>query len=122
MDSITRSTRCGRCGKLFDQHPRHADGKLGRWEVGHVLDGNNMGPLRIEHSLCNRRAGGKLGYARMAARRSHTPAEHTVPRHNAMHYNLDDLTSVGAPPCVRGTGSLCDVCVDWRARNSNPRG
>lgn len=65
MATIGPHTRCGRCGKLLHEHPRHSNGKLGRWEIGHVIDGSNLGPLQIEHSVCNRRAGGETGNARM---------------------------------------------------------
>jgi hypothetical protein len=116
MSSITTATRCGRCGKLFGEHPRHSDGSVGRWEVGHVLDAvthGNAGPLRIEHSVCNRAAGGRVGYARGIGRARETQARQAEP-HHPMHYNLTDLHSVGAPPCTRLTGALCQTCIDWR--------
>jgi hypothetical protein len=121
MATIGPGTRCGRCGKLFHQHPPHKNGKPGRWEVGHVLDAvthGNRGPLRIEHSVCNRRAGGAVGYARGIGRARANGASRPGPigPHHPMHFNLTDPASPGAPPCVRHAGALCDVCAGWRAR------
>jgi len=119
MDSIHPGTRCGRCGKLFHQHPPHKNGTPGRWEVGHVIDGNNLGPLRIEHSTCNRIAGGQLGYSRGIAR--HRATTGATPRtagpHFPGHYNLADPTSIGAPPCVAMEGRLCRTCSEYLVNN-----
>jgi hypothetical protein len=123
MASITPATRCGRCGKLFGEHPRHADGKLGRWECGHVIDGDNRGPLRIEHSLCNRKAGGALGYARSIGRdRGARTEPRPVGPHHPSHYDLDNPRALTAAPCLAYTGALCQTCAEWRARNSKPKG
>jgi hypothetical protein len=121
MSTVTADTRCGRCGRRFGEHPRHRDGTVGRWEVGHVIDGNNLGPLRIEHSVCNRRAGGAVGNARMRARLA-AAQPRRAENHHPSHYNLEDPASVGGPPCMQIEGSLCQTCADWRARNSKPRG
>jgi hypothetical protein len=121
MESIGPNTRCGRCGKLFHQHPPHGNGKPGRWEVGHALDAvthGNLGPLRIEHSVCNRRAGGQLGYRRGIGRQranASTGARYVGP-HHPMHYALDPHAPT-APPCVRVNGKLCETCAEWRARS-----
>jgi hypothetical protein len=121
MASITPATRCGRCGKLADQHPRHANGKPGRWECGHVIDGDNRGPLQLEHSTCNRAAGGRLGNARRWQHGS-TQQPRPIGPHHPMHYDLHNPASPGAPPCVRHAGALCQTCAEWRAKNTTPKG
>lgn len=129
MATITDRTRCGRCGLLFHQHPRHKNGKVGRWEVGHVLDAvthGNRGPLRVEHSVCNRKAGGQVGMARRnqraAASTNGQAATRAVENHYPGHYDLDNLAGIGAPPCAARTGSLCPTCSTWKRNNPNPRG
>jgi hypothetical protein len=109
MASVTPRTRCGRCGKLPSEHPRHKNGKPGRWHTGHVLDGDNRGPLRLEWSTCNLSAGGKLGAARRAERR--------IEPHHPMHYNLEDPQSIGAPPCVAVLGELCRTCMAFHSQS-----
>jgi hypothetical protein len=124
MATITPATRCGKCGKLFHEHPRHKNGKPGRWETGHVLDAvthGNLGPLQIEHSVCNRKAGGALGLARRnqraAAATNGRPSQRAVETHWPGHFDLNNPKGVGAPPCVRQSGRLCAVCLDFRQRN-----
>ena len=123
MASITSATKCGRCGKLFGQHPQHTNGAPGRWEVGHVIDGNNLGPLVIEHSTCNRRAGGRLGAARRTARSQYREAAErpAVGPHHPMHFDLQNAKAATAAPCLRRHGVLCDVCADFLARNPHHR-
>jgi hypothetical protein len=114
MASVTPRTRCGRCGKVASEHPqRHKTGKRAGWHTGHVLDGDNRGPLRLEWSTCNLSAGGKLGAARRAERR--------IEPHHPMHYNLEDPQSIGAPPCVAVLGSLCATCAGWHANQPTTR-
>jgi hypothetical protein len=126
MDSITPRTRCGRCGKLFHEHPRHKDGTVGRWEVGHVLDAvthGNLGPLRIEHSVCNRQAGGRLGYSRGIGRPRTTsgPSSWTPGPHLPQHYELRDPEAFTAAPCLAATGKLCATCAAYLADNPGHR-
>lgn len=122
MASVTPATRCARCGRLAHEHPLHANGKVGRWDCGHQLDGRNDAPLALEWSTCNRSAGGRLGNARRWGRAGGTPHPRPVGPHYPGHYNLSDSRSVGAPPCVQRDGELCPTCAAWRAKNPNPRG
>jgi len=137
MAGITEHTRCWRCGKLASQHPqRHASGRPARWEVGHTVDGDNRAPIAAEWSTCNRAAGAALGHARAFGQyrpgtpsppgppdRSATPG--TGPRkaenHYPGHYNLEDPTSIGAPPCVTVEGQLCATCAAFLANNPRHR-
>ena len=114
LESAGPASRCWRCGKLASEHPRHRNGRRGHWQAGHVVDGDNRGPLRLEWSTCNTSAGGRLGNARRWGRGA-GPRE--AGPHFPSHYNLTDASSVGAPPCVRATGSLCSTCAEWRARS-----
>jgi hypothetical protein len=109
MASVNASTRCWRCGKLAQEHPPHADGKPGRWQAGHVVDGSNLGPLALEHSTCNAAAGGRLGAQRRHARR--------VAPHHPMHHDLVNAAAVTAPPCIAAQGALCSTCAAHRGRN-----
>lgn len=116
MQSITPATRCWRCGRLASEHPLHADGRPGRWQAGHTVDGRNDAPLAAEFSTCNTSAGGKLGNAR----RWSTPEarERKVGPHYSGHYGLrDDAKPAGWPPCRRITGTLCAQCLEFRQRN-----
>jgi hypothetical protein len=126
MKTITPHTRCGRCGKLFHEHPRHRNGKVGRWEVGHTVDGDNRFPVRIEHSVCNRAAGGRAGNAKRWGqnRANASPRSGDSERfpHYPGHFSLDDPTSIGAPPCVVYGGRMCSTCRDFRARNPTSKG
>jgi hypothetical protein len=131
MKSVTPATRCGRCGKLLHEHPPHKSGRPARWQVGHVLDAadhGNLGPLRIEASVCNVGAGARLGHHRAFGQyrdnggrtgEGHGPRE--VGPHHPMHYRWDP-TSIAAAPCVKATGVLCATCAEWRAHNSKQKG
>lgn len=117
MKSITEHTRCWRCGKLAHQHPQtHKSGRRATWQCGHTVDGDNRAPLALEWSTCNVAAGASLGHRRAFGRFREAAEPRTAGPHYPGHYNLDDPQSVGAPPCVRIEGALCDVCRDWRAR------
>lgn len=108
MAAIGPDTRCGRCGRLFGEHPPHASGWRGRWEVGHVVDGNNAAPLRIEHSTCNRAAGGQVGNERRW--RPRAPVRHDlVPPHDPAHYSR-----LSVAPCQKAAGRLCAACREYR--------
>lgn len=63
------ATRCWRCGRLPHEHPRHNNGTIGRWNSGHVIDGDPNSPMLPEWSTCNLSAGGKLGAAITQARK-----------------------------------------------------
>jgi hypothetical protein len=118
MASVTPATKCIRCGKLAAQHPQfHKTGKPASWHAGHMVDGDNRGPLALEWSTCNLRAGGKLGYSRgigKARSNGGPPADWTPGPHWPGHFDLDNLTSIGAPPCAQHTGRLCPTCAAWR--------
>jgi hypothetical protein len=127
MATVGPGTRCGRCGKLFHQHPPHKNGSIGRWEVGHVLDAvthGNLGPLRIEHSVCNRKAGGALGYKRGLGRArtngtNGTSGPRHVENHFPGHYDLRNPDAPSAAPCLRATRSLCATCAGYLKLNPN---
>jgi hypothetical protein len=126
LASAHAGTKCIRCGKLAAQHPQfHKTGKRASWHTGHLIDGDNRGPLALEWSTCNLAAGGRLGYKRGIGRaraNGGPPAGWTPGPHWPGHFNLDDLTSVGAPPCAQHSGKLCPTCADWRAKNPTKRG
>lgn len=63
-------TRCWRCGRTLAEHPPHRNGKPARWTAGHLVDGQEDGPLAPEASTCNYSSGGRLGNARRARRRA----------------------------------------------------
>jgi hypothetical protein len=109
MESVTPASRCWRCGRTAAEHPPHSNGKPGRWQAGHVVDGSNLGPLALEFSVCNAAAGGRLGAQRRHARR-------VVP-HYPGHYDLVNRSSPVAPPCIAAAGALCSTCAAHRARN-----
>jgi hypothetical protein len=55
------STRCWRCGlTLVEAQDRCPDKRI-VWHAGHVIDGDNDGPLLPEHSHCNTSAGATAG-------------------------------------------------------------
>lgn len=49
-------TRCWRCDRTLDQHPKGA-----RWTAGHLTDGEVGGMLLPEASTCNYSAGASAG-------------------------------------------------------------
>ena len=51
-------TVCGRCGLTLDARPGDT------WDAGHINSGQVGGPLRPEHSSCNRSAGATEGNQR----------------------------------------------------------
>jgi hypothetical protein len=118
-DSITAHTRCARCGKLASRHPtHHKSGRPAGWETGHVIDGDNRGPLALEWSTCNRRAGGALGYERGIGRaraNGGPPPGWTPGPHLAQHYS-DDPTSPGVAPCLAHSGQLCATCRAYHGK------
>lgn len=63
-------TRCWRCGRTLTEH-KPGD----RWEAGHLVDGQENGPLRPEARSCNRRA---------AAER--TNAKRRTPKHTSARW------------------------------------
>jgi hypothetical protein len=115
MATITPATRCWRCGKLAHEHAPHANGRPGSWQTGHVVDGDNRGPLALEWSTCNLSAGGKLGHQR-AFGQNGAGGRRRVEPHHPMHYSVD-----GWSPCRAVTGELCDACRDWHAANPQRR-
>lgn len=58
------TTTCWRCGRRLAEHPPHKTGRTATWQAGHVVDGDNSGPLAPEVSTCNTRAGATLGNLR----------------------------------------------------------
>jgi hypothetical protein len=52
------NTVCGRCGLTLADKPGDT------WDAGHVNSGQVGGPLRPEHSSCNRSAGATEGNRR----------------------------------------------------------
>jgi hypothetical protein len=55
------STRCWRCGlTLLEAREREPQRQI-VWHAGHVIDGDNNGPLLPEHSHCNTSAGATAG-------------------------------------------------------------
>ncbi len=52
------NTRCARCGFTLADKPGDT------WDAGHVNSGQVGGPLRPEHSSCNRSAGATEGNQR----------------------------------------------------------
>jgi hypothetical protein len=71
---------CRRCGHLITPNPNARDRG---WHVGHVIDRALGGTDTLdntwpEHSRCNLSAGGKLGVALTARRRTDTPTR-TMP-------------------------------------------
>lgn len=61
-------TRCWRCGRTLAEHPPHRNGKPARWTAGHLVDGQENGPLAPEASTCNYAAGAVLGNKRRSRR------------------------------------------------------
>jgi hypothetical protein len=131
MKTITPTTRCIRCGLMAHQHPqRHKTGKAAAWQCGHTVAGNNAAPLALEWSTCNLSHGGALGNARrwgpdrVPGTSRATARSGDRPRwpHFAGHFDLENPTSVGGPPCVLYGGAMCPVCQDHRKRNSKPKG
>jgi hypothetical protein len=116
MASITPATRCWRCGKTAPEHPLHANGKRGRWQAGHTVDGRNDAPLAAEFSTCNASAGGKLGHQR-AFGRNGADRHRRVDPHLPSHYSPD-----GWSPCKAVSGEMCSACRDWHAANPKRRG
>jgi hypothetical protein len=119
MRGITAHTRCWRCGKTAPEHPLHSNGRPGHWQCGHVVDGDNRGPLAAEFSTCNLSAGGALGYKRGIGREL---AARTAEPHYPGHYDLTDAAAPSAAPCLKHQGTLCPTCADWRAKNPTKRG
>jgi hypothetical protein len=65
--------RCWRCGYTYAEFARIHGKAAAKWESGHVDDGNSTAPLRAEHHLCNRSAGGRVGgLLRQAQREPHS--------------------------------------------------
>ena len=50
---------CWLCGKTLGEGPRYKNGRPSTWHADHVLPGDPRSPLRLAHSLCNERRGGR---------------------------------------------------------------
>jgi hypothetical protein len=130
MRTATPFTKCIRCGRRLQDHPPHRNGRPATWHAGHVIDGDNRGALALEASTCNTAAGGALGNQRRwgpdrvpgASRATARSGDSPRWPHFPGHFDLENPTSVGGPPCVLYGGAMCPVCQDHRKRNSKPKG
>jgi hypothetical protein len=64
------STRCWRCGNTLPNCRRHKNGKPPTWQAGHLVDGQEGGPMAAECSPCNTSSGARLANLRAKARRA----------------------------------------------------
>jgi hypothetical protein len=128
LATATPATLCARCGKPGHAHPqRYRTGKPAGWHADHLIPGRNDGPLALSWGTCNMAHGGEIGNERRwgqngGNRTSGPPAGWEPGPHHPMHHDLDNLTSIGAPPCAQHSGRLCQTCAEWRAKNPTKRG
>jgi len=123
MRTITPHTRCWRCKKLAHEHPRHRDGRLGEWQCGHTVPGNNRAPLALEWSTCNLSHGARLGNERRWGRDGapREPGLRPIGPHLPSHYDLRNPQALTAAPCLAATGKLCPTCSQYLSENPRHR-
>jgi hypothetical protein len=129
LESVTPLTKCGRCGRLLSDHPRHRNGRPATWHADHVDPGNNRAPLILSASTCNMSAGGVAGNVKRwgnpfqtgnGFQRNGNGQSRAAGPHAPWHYsaNPQDLTCA---PCLKATGTLCPTCAAWHATNPTTR-